>query len=54
MRRTLIKFLSLFGAKYKVNMEGEINASEDLTAAANDFIFINSQRNLLVHNNYAS
>lgn len=52
--KNINKFLSLFGARYKAQMESEINTSDELSAAVNDFIFVNSQRNLLVHNNYAS
>ena len=53
-KRNINKFLSLFGPDYKTKMESEIKESEVLSKAMNDFIFINSQRNLLVHNNYAS
>lgn len=52
--KNINKFLSLFGPGYKAKMEKEIKDSEALSLAVNDFIFINSQRNLLVHNNYAS
>ena len=47
-------FLARFGAKYKASMEKAIKDNQDLSAATRDFIFINSQRNLLVHGNFAS
>jgi hypothetical protein len=47
-------FLSRFGEHYKERMELAIRNDEVLSLAARDFIYINSQRNLLVHNNFAS
>ncbi|MGO9486792.1 MAG: HEPN domain-containing protein [Rhodomicrobium sp.] len=52
--KNINKFLGLFGDKHKKHMEDEIKETEDLAQAVNAFIFINSQRNLLVHNNFAS
>jgi hypothetical protein len=48
------RFLALFGTENKKIMEDEIKVSEQLSSAMNDFIYINSQRNLLVHNNFAA
>jgi hypothetical protein len=48
------RFLALFGTECKKIMEKEIKESEELSSAMNDFIYINSQRNLLVHNNFAA
>jgi hypothetical protein len=48
------RFLSLFGADHKKSMEKALKADDSLSAAVNDFVFIGSQRNLLVHNNYAA
>ncbi len=48
------KFLSLFGSDCKKQVEKLIASDDALTAAMADFIYVNSQRNLLVHNNFAS
>lgn len=52
--KNINNFLKLFGPEYKNAMEREIKDSDELGEAMKEFIFLNSQRNLLVHNNYAS
>ena len=52
--KNINSFLGLFGEQHKGLMKDDIKASDELTKAVHDFIFINSQRNLLVHNNFAS
>ena len=47
-------FLAIFGDEAKKLMEGEIKADDSLKQATKDFLFIGSQRNDLVHNNFAS
>lgn len=47
-------FLGLFGDDAKKTMDDEIRADESLTQATKDFMSIGSQRNELVHNNFAS
>lgn len=48
------RFLALFGTETKKAMENEIKDNELLSSAMSDFIYINSQRNLLVHNNFGA
>lgn len=47
-------FLGLFGPEAKKVLDDEIQSDELLLAAVRDFIFIGGQRNLMVHNNFAS
>lgn len=47
-------FLGLFGPEAKKVMDDEIRSDTKLQSAVQDFLFIGSQRNQLIHNNFAS
>lgn len=47
-------FFSLFGEKFKLYMAAEINKSTDLTLGISSFLKIGSERNRLVHGDFAS
>ncbi|MBS0235564.1 MAG: hypothetical protein JSR99_19010 [Proteobacteria bacterium] len=48
------QFLGLFGPECKKLMDDDIKADETLSQAIKDFMYLGSQRNQLVHNNFAS
>jgi hypothetical protein len=47
-------FFGLFGPEIRDWMAGLIAADDALPAAVREFIFINSQRNRLIHGNFAA
>jgi len=47
-------FFSLFGPEFKTSMEAEIKTNDSLKTAVTDFMYLGSQRNQLVHQNFAS
>lgn len=52
--RNINSFLGLFGDEFKKTCSDEIKNSEIRLQSIRDFIFINSYRNLLVHNNFST
>ncbi len=52
-KQTLNKFLGLFGEPFKSDANNFLKANS-LQQSVQDFIFINDQRNKMVHSNFAS
>lgn len=48
------KFFALFGPDIRDWMKGIIDADDALAASVREFIFLNSERNKLVHGNFAA
>lgn len=53
-KNNINKFISMFGKKFKEHMENRISKSENFSESVRAFMEIGRERNLLVHNDYAS